>query len=154
MSTTAARPADPNAMNLSLYKGTIRRCPLCSTRSQSAVLESLSSGQACRMCLGREFVAECRQCNGTGEYRQAAVWDGGQSAHTVVCTPCGGKGVYPVRKPADWVDTPENTPDRPADKQLVTEMPSDRPKVDATKLPPPPAMSSDGTVLKGGVVVK
>lgn len=98
-----------NTLDLSKYRGEVRKCPLCSGQTPSAVMDALTSGRACKLCLGQKFVAMCKNCDGTGQFKGSTVWDGGRSQHMSTCTPCGGKGVYPVRKPKDWVDQPVPT---------------------------------------------
>ena len=93
-----------NTISLAQYKGKIRRCPLCGSRTPSAALDALTSGKVCSMCLGHQFVAMCKNCDGTGSYKGRTVWDGGRSEHASTCTPCGGKGAFPCNKPKDWID--------------------------------------------------
>ena len=93
-----------NNLDLGKYRGEVRRCPLCGSRTPSAAVDAMTSGRACRMCFGHGFVAVCTNCAGTGQYKGTSVWDGGRSEHTSTCTPCGGQGVYATRKPASWVD--------------------------------------------------
>lgn len=83
-----------NSMDLSQYKGTIRKCEYC--RSEEVLL-----GRACTWCLGNFFLAHCTHCNGSGKVTSGSVWDGGRSNYTATCHPCGGKGVYPARE-ADY----------------------------------------------------
>ena len=93
-----------NTLDLSKHKGAISPCPSCSNLPDAAKLERLTSGKACNMCLGNQFIATCLNCEGTGQYKGRTVWDGGRSEHASTCTPCGGKGAFPARKPSDWVD--------------------------------------------------
>ena len=98
-------PINDNKMDLAEYKGKVKPCPLCSNRPQSAALDALTSGRACTMCLGHGFVSECTNCQGTGQFKGRTVWDSGRAEHISTCTPCGGKGAYATRKPADWPTT-------------------------------------------------
>jgi hypothetical protein len=93
-----------NAMNLADYRSEIKPCPMCSSRTPSAAMDIALSGKVCKLCLGQGFIAMCKNCNGTGIYRGRTVWDGGRNEHSSTCTPCGGSGVFPVKKPADWKD--------------------------------------------------
>lgn len=95
-----------NAINLADYKGTVKPCPICSTRTKSAAMDTLMSGRACKVCLGHGYVADCKNCGGTGLYKGRTVWDGGRSEHTSTCTPCGGQGVFATKKPDNWVEPP------------------------------------------------
>jgi hypothetical protein len=88
-----------NTVNLQQYKGEVKPCPLCSGRTPDAALDALTSGRACKLCFGKQFVAMCLNCDGTGQFRGRTVWDGGRSEHTSTCTPCGGSGVFPASKP-------------------------------------------------------
>jgi hypothetical protein len=100
-------PINSNSMDLAAHKGPVKRCPLCSARTPSAVLDSLTSGKTCKLCLGHGYVSSCLNCGGTGQQRGRSVWDGGRSEHTSTCTPCGGTGAYATRKPANWVEPVE-----------------------------------------------
>jgi len=93
-----------NSMDIKRYKGPISPCPLCSRQSPDAALDALTSGRACRLCFGKQFISHCLNCQGTGQYSGRTVWDGGRSEHKSTCTPCGGAGVYPAQKPKDWDD--------------------------------------------------
>lgn len=140
-----------NTVNLADYRGTIKPCPLCYARTPAAKLEAAMTGKACRMCMGHEFVAKCKNCGGTGQYTGRTVWDGGRSEHKSTCTPCGGTGVFPVRKPKDWKD-PDPEPAQ-EEKSAAPPPPPAPPVPQSITLPPPVTMNS-GTVLPGGVVVK
>jgi hypothetical protein len=138
-----------NSMDLSLYRGEVRPCPLCSNLTPIAKLDRLSSGKVCTMCLGNGYIAMCKNCDGTGQYSGRTVWDGGRSEHKSTCNPCGGKGAFPARKPAGWVDRQdESKPSTPNGSQ-----PPDPVSVLPKNLPPPVTMHS-GTILPGGVSVK
>ena len=91
-----------NTLDISKYRGPVSPCPLCSTLSDAAKLDAMSSGRVCNLCLGRKFIAHCLNCHGTGQFAGTTVWDGGRSPHTSTCTPCGGTGVFAVAQPADW----------------------------------------------------
>jgi len=95
-------PINDNSMNLAKYRGEVKPCPLCTNRPPNAALDAMLSGKACRLCKGHGFVAMCTNCNGTGIYQGTTVWDGGLNPHQSTCNPCGGAGVFAVRKPADW----------------------------------------------------
>jgi len=97
-------PINDNSLDLSKYRGQVKRCPLCGNRTPNAALDALTSGKSCKLCFGKMFVATCLNCDGTGQFKGRTVWDGGRSEHTSVCTPCGGSGVFPVKQPADWQD--------------------------------------------------
>ena len=94
-----------NSMDVASYRGEIKRCPLCSSQSPDAAFDALNSGKACRMCMGHKFIAICTNCDGTGQFKGSTIWDGGKSPHTSTCTPCGGTGVFPTKKPANWVES-------------------------------------------------
>lgn len=93
-----------NEINLAEYRGEIKRCPLCTSRTPDAALDALTSGRTCRLCLGQTFVAMCKLCDGKGQQTDKSIWDGGRSNHTSTCGPCGGSGVFPVKRPENWVD--------------------------------------------------
>jgi DnaJ-class molecular chaperone len=97
MTTTPIIPRDPNKLDLSQFRGPVRRCPLCN-------IENKLAGRSCKNCLDRGFVAECLNCKTTGLQTSGTVWDGGRSEHRSTCGPCGGKGYFPVNRPADWKD--------------------------------------------------
>jgi len=63
------------------------------------------SERACRLCMGRAFVAECLSCEGKGSVMQNMA--GGPGTHTATCSACGGQGSYGVNKPDDWSDAPK-----------------------------------------------
>lgn len=86
---------DPNAINLSQYKGCISPCIYCKP-------EETLLGRACTWCLSHGYLAHCLNCNGSGKVTAGSVWDGGRSQYTSVCNPCGGKGVFPARE-ADYL---------------------------------------------------
>ena len=96
-----------NTISLQQYKGEIRPCPLCSARTPNAALDALTSGRACKLCMGHSYVAMCNNCEGTGIYKGRTIWDGGRSEQSSTCTPCGGSGVFATRKPYDWVPPAE-----------------------------------------------
>lgn len=83
-----------NSMDLSQYKGPIRTCEFCSP-------EQTILGRSCQWCMAQGYLAHCLHCNGSGKVTSGSVWDGGRSNYTAVCSPCGGKGVYPARE-ADY----------------------------------------------------
>jgi len=142
-----------NSLDLSKYRGEVRRCPQCGSLPPGARLDALTSGRACKLCLGREFVSVCLNCDGTGIYSGRTVWDGGRSEHRSTCTPCGGSGVFPVKRPTDWADKPAPESAVPVESKSV---PASAPapfRPDPTKLPPPLTMNS-GVMLPGGAVVK
>jgi len=93
-----------NTMDLTKHRGPVQPCPVCTTLSDAAKLDAMSSGKACSLCFNRRFVAYCLNCGGTGQYRGRTIWDGGRSEYASTCTPCGGTGVFPVARPADWSD--------------------------------------------------
>ena len=93
-----------NTLDLSQYRGEIKRCPLCSQRTPDAALDALTSGKSCKLCMSQGFVAMCTNCKGTGQFSGRTVWDGGRSEHTSVCTPCGGVGVFATKRPENWAD--------------------------------------------------
>lgn len=83
-----------NSMDLSQYKGPIRPCEFCKP-------EETLLGRSCQWCMAQGHLAHCLNCNGSGKVTSGSVWDGGRSQYTAVCTPCGGKGVFPARE-ADY----------------------------------------------------
>ena len=102
-------PINSNEVNLAKYKGTIHRCPACNfsdkAKHDAVLAERLSLGKACHICFGRGFVADCLNCEATGMYKgSAAAFGGGDHLHASVCNYCGGNGLFPVNKPADWKD--------------------------------------------------
>ena len=139
-----------NEINLAQYKGEVKPCPLCGQRSRSAAVELILSGKACVLCMDQKFVAICTNCDGSGIFRGRTVWDGGRSEHSSTCSPCGGKGVFPTRRPKDWVDRP--SPPSPPEQGTITAA-SDPIANIPPQLPPPITMSS-GTIMPGGVAVK
>jgi len=84
-------PNDPNAINLSEYKGSIAPCRYC--RPEETLL-----GRTCQYCLGQGHLAQCLNCHGTGKFTGGSIWDGGRSTHTSTCNICGGKGTFPARE--------------------------------------------------------
>lgn len=86
-----------NTINLSRFKGPIKRCPLCN-------VENTMMGRSCTLCFDKKFVAECLNCHHTGLQKLPAVWDGGASTHESPCPSCGGSGYFPALKPKDWKD--------------------------------------------------
>jgi DnaJ-class molecular chaperone len=140
-----------NSLDLSKYRGTVKPCPVCSSRSDAAKLEALMSAKACKVCFGHGFVAMCINCKGTGMFSGSTVWDGGRSEHKSTCTPCGGAGMFPVKRPADWVD------EQPVPVQVegegTVQVPASTVPAGPRNLPPPITMGS-GTILHGGVAVK
>lgn len=94
-----------NSMNLDKYRGPVDPCPLCYSRTPNAALDAMMSGKSCRLCFGKGFIAHCLNCHSTGQHTTGSIWDGGRSSHTSVCAPCGGNGVFPASKPADWDTT-------------------------------------------------
>jgi hypothetical protein len=106
-------PINDNSINLSKYRGQIKRCPICTPanaskeRVDSIQIERLTLGKACSVCLGHGFVAVCKNCSGTGIYQGSAISFGGSDVpHQSACNPCGASGFFAVRKPADWTDEP------------------------------------------------
>jgi hypothetical protein len=97
-------PVNDNTMKLSQFHGEIRPCPLCTRLTPNAALDALMSGKSCKLCFEKKFIAMCTNCDGTGQYKGAAVWDGGKTSHTSVCTPCGGSGAFAIKKPDNWVE--------------------------------------------------
>ena len=95
-----------NTISMAEYKGPISRCPMC--RPEETLL-----GRACKWCMGNGFIAKCLNCDGTGKFKGRTAWDGGKNPHESTCGPCAGNGVFPARKPADWVDQ------EPATKSVV-----------------------------------
>src|ERR1700733_2999795 len=95
-------PINDNSIQIDKYKGPVDPCPLCYHKSPDAALDALMSGKACRLCFGKKFIAHCLNCHSTGQHVAGSVWDGGKTSHTSVCAPCGGTGVFPAPKPADW----------------------------------------------------
>lgn len=108
------RSVDPNAIDLSKFRGAVERCPQCFVPKQvvregkkvTIVMadELRLSGTTCRLCMDQRFVAKCTNCDGTGKYNGKTVWDGGQNDHVTTCNPCGGAGFFPTKKPKDWQD--------------------------------------------------
>lgn len=98
-------PINDNSININQYKGLVEPCPLCYRHTPDAALDALMSGKSCRLCFGKTFIAHCLNCHSTGLFTGGSVWDGGRSQHTSTCGPCGGNGVFPAPKPADWDTT-------------------------------------------------
>lgn len=98
-----------NTIDLARYRGVIRRCPHCTPER----LLSDPSGKTCASCLGHGFVAMCKNCGGDGLYKgSASAFGGGDVPHMSTCNPCGGTGMFAVRKPEGWKDQPTvGTPD-------------------------------------------
>jgi hypothetical protein len=94
-------PINDNKIDLSKYRGAVRRCPFCTAQK----LLTDPSGRTCNVCLGHGFVAGCTNCEGTGIYKgSASAFGGGDVPHNSACNPCGATGFFAVRKPADWKD--------------------------------------------------
>ena len=55
----------------------------------------------CRKCFSRGFVAECLQCNGTGQIEESVV-GGAKGMMKSTCPGCGGTKCFGVNKPSDW----------------------------------------------------
>lgn len=83
--------------SISQYHGQVRKCDCGIADNPEKMGE-----RACRICFGRGFVAECLACEGKGQTLQKMA--GGPGTMTATCTPCGGVGVYGVRKPEDWAE--------------------------------------------------
>jgi len=90
--------------SISQYHGVVRPC--------SCGLYEHPEGnneRACRICMGRGFVAECLACEGKGMLLQKMA--GGPGTHTATCSMCGGATCFGVNKPADWEEThPKEVP--------------------------------------------
>jgi len=89
--------------DVSQYHGAVHVCPMC--KISEGVITN------CDHCKGRGFVADCTNCNATG---QTTVPVAGAASGTMssTCAPCAGKGVFGVNRPADWtepVPEPEKT---------------------------------------------
>lgn len=104
-----------NSINMNDFKGDIKRCPYCVPKrtgnkdiDDANLLAALSNTNACKWCMSHRFISICTNCNGTGKFSGSTIWDGGKHPHTSTCNPCCGQGMYPARKPADWVE-PELT---------------------------------------------
>jgi hypothetical protein len=104
-------PINDNSLDLSRYRGKITRCPVCQPVNKSkeqtdAVrMERITLGKACLVCLGRGFVAICKNCGGDGIYKgSASAFGGGDVPHHSTCNPCSGTGMFAVNQPADWKD--------------------------------------------------
>lgn len=94
-------PINSNTIDLSRYRGAVRRCPFCTTQK----LLTDPSGRTCNTCLGRGFVAICTNCSGDGIFKgSASAFGGGDVPHNSACNVCGATGYFAVRKPADWKD--------------------------------------------------
>jgi hypothetical protein len=139
-----------NSLDLSKYRGKISPCPVCSKRSDAAKVEALMAAKACKTCFGQGFVAACTNCKGTGMFSGSTVWDGGRSEHRSTCPPCGGAGMFPIKKPVDWVD--ETVPVE-VEGEGTVHVPASAVPAAPRNLPPPITMGS-GTILHGGVAVK
>lgn len=92
----ATQPINNNTMDLAQFRGPVRKCPFC-------LPDQIALRSACSKCFGQGFIAHCLNCDGTGQFKGASVWDGGRSSHTSTCTPCGGLGFFPHRGPATKV---------------------------------------------------
>lgn len=86
--------------NISRFHGQVRKCS-CGLADQPAQ----QNLQACRICFGRGFVAECLGCDGKGQCI-ASVNGSDPTLGTMksTCNACGGVGSFAVPKPADWAD--------------------------------------------------
>jgi hypothetical protein len=111
--TTMTLTINNNTIQMSQYKGQIKRCPFCTPKQTGNkeiddrnLLEAMSNTAACKWCMSQRFVSICLNCNGTGKYNGKTIWDGGQHDHVTSCNPCASRGMYPARKPADWVEPP------------------------------------------------
>jgi len=148
----ASRTVNPNVndntINLSKFRGPVRPCPMCRPGD-----ELLRGMQSCRLCLGNRFVAKCLNCDGTGMYSGRSPWDGGRSEQSSTCDKCGGQGVFPAKRPADWPDEEVASAAAVPSSVPVAETEDVNRATLKAVLPPPPSMQS-GTVLPGGVVVK
>ena len=116
-----------NTLDLSKYRGRIKRCPVCTPANASKAtvdsiqIERLTLGKACSVCLGRGFVAECRNCGASGIYKGSAIsFGGGDVPHQSTCNPCSGTGFFAVNRPANWSD---DTPETAASKEVVASVP-------------------------------
>jgi hypothetical protein len=86
------------AEGISKYHGEISECSCGLYRFPEKQTE-----RACRVCMGRGFVASCLACDGKGMLLQKMA--GGPGTHTATCSMCGGTACFGVNKPADWEET-------------------------------------------------
>lgn len=79
--------------DISQFHGTVEKCKIC-TNADGEHMD-------CKNCFCRGYVAQCTLCGGKG---QVCIPVAGASDGTMnsTCSACGGRGVFGVRKPADW----------------------------------------------------
>ena len=71
-------------------RGMVKTCPQCKNS-----LMPDESKLSCKACFSSGFVAECLECNSTGQMPTFKV------GITMPCIYCAGLGHIPARKPAD-----------------------------------------------------
>ena len=79
---------------ISQYHGPISKCPICTNADPAKPMD-------CKNCFSRGFVAQCLLCGGKG---QVTIPVAGVEVGTMnsTCSACGGRGVFGVKRPADW----------------------------------------------------
>lgn len=88
--------------NISQYHGEVKKCD-CGIADHP----EKQGERACRVCMGRGFVAACKHCDHTGKHSVPVNGhDPKLGMMSSTCNSCGGIGWYGVNKPADWVDAP------------------------------------------------
>lgn len=81
---------------MSDYYGEVSVCRNC--KNAEGIAED------CKHCFSRGYLAQCMNCNGTGQFE--APMAGGPGTMKSTCAPCGGTGHFGVNKPEGWVEEP------------------------------------------------
>ena len=82
-------------MPISDFYGEVKVCPYCTNAAGLAI--------DCKHCFCRGYLAECMNCDGTGQTEEPMA--GGPGKMKSTCGPCGGTGQFGVSKPASWDET-------------------------------------------------
>ena len=87
-------------MSITQFHGVVKKCSCHNPEVPSY----------CGICLSRGYLATCLACSGTGLVKAPTFGTSGTMNST--CDKCGGKGVFPVKKPEGWI---------PEDLQIATQ---------------------------------
>lgn len=87
-------------MKMQDYYGAVSRCDRCTNWDPARPM-------SCDNCFCRGFVADCLNCNGSGQISEvvagtATLQDKSAAMMKSTCNICGGKRHFACNKPADW----------------------------------------------------